>query len=603
MGVRVALSIYQPSWYPQRHWEVEDDTVHPAPHSKQDLTERTDSMLQLFILTSAALLAGCTTVTSTQAEPLQATTVVSHEPTDGVIFNILAAEMSAHQGDHHAAFSYYQRAAEQSDEAMIAERGAKLSIHSQDVGQTITATQRWVALEPESVEANRILAALYLRSGQRELSLSQFKQLLSLKEGKLEGYQLIAEQLRKEPDSAAADWVMQQLVEANRAQSTPHYIQGWYYSRKQQFETALQAVDRALAIESSWGKAITLRASVLESMGRSDELQRFLKQQAADHPGDIDVLSRYGQVLLKQDRIAEAVLQFEQALEIEPRSSHLLSTLGLIHISEKRYRKARPYLDQLLELPGQRDKANFYMGELEEGEGDPDAAMSHYASVGKGGLYLNARVKMAQLTAKTSVDEGLSILRGLSFHDPRKKLQVLLIEAVMLEDAERYPEAIKTYDQALKLSPENEEVLYSRAMAADLAGDLAALERDLQAIVKKNPQHYHAWNALGYTLTLRTERYEEAKGYLEKALALRPKDFYVLDSMGWVLYKMKEMEQSIDYLQRAFDANPDAEVAAHLGEVRWASGDYEGAKKIWRKGQSLDHDNKVLLETLRRFNQ
>lgn len=567
-------------------------------------------MLHILVLTAAAVLAGCTTTSRTMAEAPQGDIVVSgessprHEAGDGLMFNILAAEIAARSGDHAGAFDYYQRAAAQSEHPAVAERGAKLSIHSQNVVQTIEATQRWLQLEPESVEANRILGALYLRNKQLKQAQQQFSKLLQLhKKDRLVGFQIVAEQLRKEPDGKGAEAVLQGLVEASAEQPEAWYIQGWFYSRKQHNQKALDAVDRALKLKSGWGKAVVLRVSILEALGRNKELEHFLKQQVKDAPDDADVLVRYGQVLLKQNRNYEAVLQFEQALELRPRSAQILGALALLQISEHKYEKARPLLMRLIELPGQKDKANFYLGEMEKGLKNLPDAIAHYASVGKGALYLNARVEMATLLAEDDVDAGLSILRGISIHDPRKRVQMIIIEAGMLEGAKRFAEAIKLYDQALKLAPENEELLYSRAMAADQMGDLAALERDLQAIVQKNPKHYHAWNALGYTLTLRTQRYVEARGYLEKALALRPNDFYVLDSMGWVLYKLKEIDSAIDYLERALKAKQDAEVAAHLGEVRWVNGDYEAARKAWQQGKKIDSNNSVLLETLRRFNQ
>lgn len=567
-------------------------------------------MLHIFILSIVAVLAGCTTMTSTMADSASgdrlapAKAPLQHEPNDGLMFNILAAEIAAQHGDHSAAYDYYRRAAQQSEHPAIAERGAKLSIHSQDVGQTIEATRQWVQREPENIEANRILGALYLRAERSDAAFEQFKVLLALKkESRLEGFQLIAEQLRKEPNSAVADALLERLVQASAGEAEAWYVQGWYYARKKRFKPALSAVDQALKLKPDWGKAVVLRVSVLESLGRNRELARFLKQKVKEAPGDADVRVRYGQALLKQRRDDEAVVQFEQALELRPRSAQILNALSLIHLSNKHYNKAQPHLLQLLELPGERDKANFYLGEMEQGLGNREDAIAHYASVGKGGLYLNARIQMATLVAEQDLDAGLSILRGLNFHDSRKKVQVLLIEAGLLEGQKRYPEAIKLYDQALKLSPDNEEVLYSRAMAADLSGDLAALERDLHRIVKKNPGHYHAWNALGYTLTLRTERYAEAKGYLEKALALRPQDFYVLDSMGWVLYKLGELEASLDFLGRAFEARRDAEVATHLGEVRWVSGDKRGAKAAWKSAREIDAENEVLVETLKRYNQ
>ena len=257
----------------------------------------------------------------------------------------------------------------------------------------------------------------------------------------------------------------------------------------------------------------------------------------------------------------------------------------------------------LLELEGQQDKANYYLGEMEEGLGNRQQAITHYASVGHGLVYFNARVRMATLVAKADVDAGISILHGISLHDGRKRIQVLLLEGEFLEDVGRYADAVETYDKALELSPENEDILYTRAMAGDMAGKLDILERDLHAILKKNPGHYHALNALGYTLTLRTTRYEEAKGYLEKAILLRPHDFYVLDSMGWVYYKLGHITEALDYLDRALEAKQDVEVAAHLGEVRWVSGDQQGAREMWDLARELDATNPILVDVLERFSQ
>ena len=571
----------------------------------------TQYMLQILVVGMAVLLVGCTTVTNSRAEPTRTVQhgdapkqPSAHEESDDLLFNIVAAEISAHMGDHDAAFAYYQRASAQSDHPDIAERGARLSIHSKNVKQTITATRRWVELEPDSMDAHRVLGALYLRDSQKELAVAQFTELLRLNEkNRLVGFRLIAEQLRKEPNSIIADAVLEDLVAAQANSAEAWYIKGWYLSKRQKFKLALSAVERALKVNPQFAEAKVLRVTILEALGRNREVAKYLKQQVAASPGNAALRVQYGEALLKQKRERAAIEQFEHALEITPRSAQILSAVALIHLNRARFDKARPYLNRLLELPGQQDKANFYLGELERGKKNMPEAMSYYASVGKGTLYLAARVEMANLMAEEDVDAGLSILRGLSFTDERRRLQVQLIEAGMLEQADRHAEAVKIYSHALKISPDNEDILYSRAMAADLAGDLQMLERDLHAIVKKNPGHYHAWNALGYTLTLRTDRYAEAKGYLEKALALRPKDFYVLDSMGWVLYKMGQLDQALDYLERAFKAKADAEVAAHLGEVRWVKGDRKGAKEAWAEGKRLDRKNKILLETLKRFGQ
>lgn len=556
------------------------------------------------------LLTGCATMDNTLAESgsEKVAPPVAHQQSDTLLFNVLTAEMSAQRGDHSTAYEYYQRAAEQSDHPAIAERGARLSIHSQDVARTIRATRQWVEREPDSIEARRILGALLLRDHKPDQAVGEFEQIIRLSQQDpehdvLSAFMLITEQLRKEPDSRTAENVLKTLVRHAIEVPEAWYVQGWYYAKRKRAERALESVDRALKLRPGWGKAVVLRVSVLESLGGKEEILTFLERQVEAFPDDADILVHYGQALLSQGRDYEAVIQFESALEIRPGSAEILSALALVHLSNKKHESARPFLMRLLDLEGQQDKANYYLGELEEGLENRQQAIAHYASVGHGLVYFNARVRMAALVAKADVDAGISILRGLSLHDGRKRLQVLLLEGGLLEDAARYSEAIEAYDQALELSPGNEDILYTRAMAGDLAGRLDILERDLHAILEKNPNHYHALNALGYTLTLRTNRYQEARGYLEKAIALRPNDFYVLDSMGWVLYKMGEIGEALDFLGRALEAKRDAEVAAHLGEVRWMSGDREGAKEAWDIGREIDASNPILVEILERLLQ
>lgn len=566
-------------------------------------------MLKMIIFGVIALLAGCTTTGSTLADSIgsksfeaKAATTAAHKYDDNLIFNILSAEMAAQQGDHQSAYEYYKLAVEQDGSVEIAERGARLSIHSQNIGKAITATREWVKRAPESVDANRVLAALLLRSGDIDSSTEQFKKLIEMEGRSLGVFQLVAEQLRKDPDGKAAEKLLIKIVDSYADIPEAWFVQAWYYSKKRKLEKALISIDQGMKLRGGWGKAIVLRVALLESLGKKDEVLTFLESQVEEYPQDADLFMRYGQALLTQEREAEAVIQFESALELNPNSKKILNALMLVHLSKKQYKHARPYLDQLLEMDGEKDRANYYLGELEEGIGDIDKALYHYASVGEGVVYFNARVRMAALVSADDLARGLSILRGLTPHNVHKRTQLLLLEGGMLEEVKRYADAIEVYDRALKLTPGNEDILYTRAMAGDLAGKLDILERDLHAILEKNPAHYHALNALGYTLTLRTERFIEAEGYLAKALKLRPTDFYVLDSMGWVQYKMGNIDLSLDYLSRALVAKKDVEVAAHLGEVRWVSGDKKGAREIWEVAKKLDPSNPVLVEILKQFN-
>ena len=156
-------------------------------------------------------------------------------------------------------------------------------------------------------------------------------------------------------------------------------------------------------------------------------------------------------------------------------------------------------------------------------------------------------------------------------------------------------------DDALDTYPEQADLLYARAMAAERIGRLDILERDLRAIIDRDPDHAEALNALGYTLADRTDRYQEALELVERALALDPDQYHIVDSMGWVLYRLGRHEEAAAHLRRSYEGEPDPVVAAHLGEVLWALGLRDEAREIWDSALEEAPDNEVLLETIERF--
>ena len=157
------------------------------------------------------------------------------------------------------------------------------------------------------------------------------------------------------------------------------------------------------------------------------------------------------------------------------------------------------------------------------------------------------------------------------------------------------------YDRALEEYAGNADLLYARAMLAEKLDRLDILERDLRAILGTEPDHAEALNALGFTLADRTDRYDEALVLLERAIELKPDDYYVIDSMGWVLYRVGRLEEAIQYLRRAFALSEDPEVAAHLGEVLWVMGRKAAAREIWDTALQTTPDDANLLEVIKRF--
>lgn len=217
---------------------------------------------------------------------------------------------------------------------------------------------------------------------------------------------------------------------------------------------------------------------------------------------------------------------------------------------------------------------------------------------------MGAQIRYAVLLGQQAgVEQAQHFLHALSQKSPQESIRLRRAEAEILIEAERLEQAMAVYNEALAAHPGDTELLYARAMLAEKIDRLDILEGDLRAILMQDPDNADALNALGYTLADRTDRHQEALELITRALSLKPHDYYILDSMGWVLYRMGRYEEAIKHLRRALAVNEDPEVAAHLGEVLWMMGNKKAARSVWQKALQSTPEDQGLLEVMRRFSE
>jgi tetratricopeptide (TPR) repeat protein len=250
------------------------------------------------------------------------------------------------------------------------------------------------------------------------------------------------------------------------------------------------------------------------------------------------------------------------------------------------------------------DQAAFYLGWLAEEDGQIDPAMEWYAKVGRGETHSEARMRAARLIADQDLEAAREILQRLrgDASSQEEEVRIVQVEAGLLADHLDSDAVYAFYDQALERYPGDPELLYARAMYAVGIDDIHILEQDLRAILEQDPEHADALNALGYTLADRTDRYQEAHDYIQRAYQLNPESPAILDSMGWVLYRLGNLEEALEYLRKAYEMVEDGEIASHYGEVLWYSGEQEQARQVWDKAREAEPDNEYLRETLERIN-
>jgi tetratricopeptide (TPR) repeat protein len=287
-------------------------------------------------------------------------------------------------------------------------------------------------------------------------------------------------------------------------------------------------------------------------------------------------------------------------LEKSPGNSDILYALGILGLQNNDLKSAETYFKQLSNKDKRSAEANYYLGQIAERRGDLQEAIDWFSQIKSGSYYVESQLRIATLKVKVEgLEPALKYLRTIQVQGEKQQVRLLLAEGEIIREAGDFPRAMKHFNEALDAHPNNTDLLYARALIAEKIDRLDILMRDLQAILDVKPDHAHALNALGYTLADRTARYKEALKYIQRALELKPNDAAVVDSMGWVQYRLGNYDQSISYLRRALQMNRDAEIAAHLGEVLLANGNKDEAHEVIKAGLEISPDNKQLLELLK----
>jgi tetratricopeptide (TPR) repeat protein len=346
-----------------------------------------------------------------------------------------------------------------------------------------------------------------------------------------------------------------------------------------------------------------------DAAGRARALQ-LLRDFVARNPRALDARMGYARLLVADAKYDEARAQFAQVVDADARNLDALWALAVLSLETPALRaEARrlfeAYLQRLAEAPAaDRDPAPAYLNlaRIEEEDKRYPEALRWLDRIEGGEQYVNARVRRALVLGKLKrIDEARRVLAETPAASDEERTQIVLAEAQLLREAKRYRDAFDVLAQALARTPDDTGLLYDAAMAAERLDRLDVMEDHLRRLIRLRPDHAHAYNALGYTFADRNIRLQEARELIEKALQLAPEDGYILDSMGWVYFRLGDLARARAYLERAFKLKPEAEIAAHLGEVMWAQGERDAARRLWREYLKKEPDNETLKATLVRL--
>ncbi len=524
-----------------------------------------------------------------------------------LLYRILAAELAATRGLYGEAVDRFLDLARELRDVRLVKRAARLATYTHDVARSVAAARLWVELAPRSLEAHQVLAAFQLRAGRLEEARRALERVLELAGERGEnGLRLVAGLLGRQVDKAEALALLRELIEERAAQDAGAWLSyARLAARAGNAQAAEEGARRSLEADPGRWEAALFLAQVLHQAGRAAEAAGVLEDAIRRRPQEASLREAYARVLVAQERYREALAQYRELSRLRPEDRGVLYLVAILSLELEQVDEGERILRRLYEEGVRRDEVAYYLGRVaQEFRGDRHEALKWYDRVGGGTRHLEAVIRAAVLAAETGDVEGaLARLRAFTPTTTEQLLRLMLAEGAVLRDAGRLEEALAVYDAGLEELPDNVDLLYARAMTLDKLGRFPQVEADLRRILELDPDHYDALNALGYMLTEHTRRYEEALGYIRRALELKPDSYYILDSMGWVQYRLGRYQEAIRYLRRALQLGRDPEIAAHLTEVLWVSGDREGARRVWKEALEAAPGDKLLMELMDRLDR
>jgi tetratricopeptide (TPR) repeat protein len=525
------------------------------------------------------------------------------ELTPDAVYSFLVGEIAADRGQLPLAYNHYSHSALLTRDPYAAEQATRTALIMKDRPAALKSARLWVELAPNSLQARQALAHLLLQDGDLAGTRQQLNALMEIAQARGEdGFLLAAAVLGGEHRTTHGVSLLTELADAKPGDARGQYAVALMHTSLEAYAEAEPRLQRAIELDPDWSKPRLLLVQVLAATGRTQQAREALKAAVDKRPDDAALRSAYAKLLVESKDYAAALAEYRKLRRKAPKDVEILLTTGLVAMQAEDWSEARDAWTALIETGEHNDEARYFLAQTEELADRPDAAMDLYRQVIDGPFRIDAGTRLAVLAANAGrVAEGRERLAQLRVVAPDRAVDLYLAEAELLRKHGTPEEVRQLYDAALRAHPDNVELMYSKALLAAEQGRVGDAEAAFKRVLAKEPDHADALNALGYTLADLTDRQKEALGYITRALKLKPDNPAFLDSMGWVQYRMGNSAVALDYLRRAYASLKDGEVAAHLGEVLWVTGEREEAQRIWKEGEQKDPDNPVLRATIQRF--
>ncbi len=525
------------------------------------------------------------------------------ELTGEMFYEFLLADAASQRGMTEIAARIYMKLASSTRDPRVASRAAYLAYDAHEMDNAIKAFSLWLELEPSSLQAKQMLSMMLISGGRLDEARPYLANMLAAYPDrvghafmkiypilvqypkKIDVFNLLHELAQPYPRVAEAHWVLAQAAEAAGKR-----------------EIALDEVRQARALRPEWEAAALVEAQLLQRESPQQALA-LLKKYLAAYPDASEASLLYARTLLEQKQYAESRTEFQRLFNAHTENADLAFAVAMLSLEMGDLERAESELQQAL-AKGKKDESTvyYYLGQLNEAKKNNVEALQNYRKVQDGENAYTARLRVAYLTNKTgNLEEAREYLHQTVAQNNQQRVQLILTEAQFLREAKQFEVAYQVLTQGLEKLPNYPDLLYWTAMLADQVGKHDIFEQLMRKVIQINPDHAQACNALGYSLLDRNEGVDEGMQLVEKASQLAPNDVAIIDSVGWGHYRLGNISKSLEFLHRAYNADPDPEIAAHLGEVLWVKGEKDQASKVWKDSLMLHPDNAVLQAVIKKF--
>jgi tetratricopeptide (TPR) repeat protein len=535
--------------------------------------------------------------------PVAVPTSAAELPAGQVAYQVLLAEIALRRGYGDLALSVYAELALRSRDPQVLARAIEVAGFARRLDLAHELAQLWVETEPESVAARQTLVGVLIVLNRLDDLAPHLSKLLEQDKDNLgDNLSRLNRMLARQSDKSAVLRLVQRVTQPYPGVAEAHFAVAQAALAAGDRPLAQESVRRAQELRPEWEMPVLLEAQIVSAEAPA-KVVPLLERYLSRHPNAKDVRLHLARAYVGDKRFSDASAEFRRLLRDFPNSVEVVYPVAILALQQNDLDTAETQLKHLLELEfGDRNLVNYYLGQVMEARKNDAAAIDYYGQVGLSEPFLNARNRQAMLLARAGkLDEARQVLQQTATMHPTERVALGQSEAQLLRDAKRYAEALEVLERLLKSNPGNAELLYDSALVADRLDKVALVEERLRQVIALQPENAHAYNALGYTFAERNMRLDEARELVARALALLPDDAFIIDSMGWVLYRQGDLAGALIQLQKAYGLRQDPEIAAHMGEVLWGLGRQDEARRVLREAARKDPDNEALAAAVKKF--